>query len=66
MGDLKGALAVHFNLPLHSFPSKSLSKVGLPLPVSLFFRNRGGLVNGISVGHFEASSHLRHTKTSSI
>ena len=47
MGDLKGALAVRFNfsLPSFSFPSTQLSKLGLPLPVSLFLWNRGGLVN---------------------
>ena len=28
-----------------AFPSTQLSKVGLPLPVSLFLWNRGGLVN---------------------
>ena len=44
MGDLQGALAVHFNFPLLSF--SQLSKLGLPLPVSLFLWNRGGLVNG--------------------
>ena len=45
MGDLNGAPSVHFNLPLLSFSSKQLSKRGLPLPVSLFLRNGGGLVN---------------------
>ena len=29
------------------FPSTQLSKLGLPLPVSLFLRNRGGLVNAV-------------------
>ena len=46
MGELKGAPAVHFNFPLLIFTSTQLSKLGLPLPVSLFLRNRGGLVNG--------------------
>ena len=44
MGDLKGALAAHFNfhLPIHrAFPLT----LGLLLPMSLFLRNRGGLVN---------------------
>ena len=45
MGDLKGATAVHFNFPLLSFSLYITFKSGLPLPVSLFLRNRGGLVN---------------------
>ena len=45
MGDFKGASAVHFNFPLLSFYLCTTFKLGLPLPVSLFFRNRGGLVN---------------------
>ena len=45
MGDLKGALAVRFNFPLQSFSSTLFSKVGLPLPDSLFLRNRGDLEN---------------------
>ena len=44
MGNLEGAPAVCFNLPLLSFYLYKTSKVGLPLPVSLFLRNRGGLV----------------------
>ena len=46
MGDLKEAPAVHFNFPLQSFSLYITFKRGLPLPVSLFLRNRGGLVNG--------------------
>ena len=45
MGDSKGAPGAHFNFPLQSFLLYLLSKVGLPLPVSLFLQNRGGLVN---------------------
>ena len=45
MGDLKEAPAVHFNFPLLSFSLYITFKSGLPLPVSLFLRNRGGLVN---------------------
>ena len=46
MGDLKGAPAVHFNFPLLlNFSLYTTFKLGLPLPVSLFLRNRGGLVN---------------------
>ena len=44
MGDLEGAPAVHFNLPLLSFYLYTTFKLGLPLPVSPFLRNRGGLV----------------------
>ena len=44
MGDLKEAPAVHFNFPLLSFSLYITFKSGLPLPVSLFLRNRGGLV----------------------
>ena len=44
MGDLKGAPAVHINFPLLSFYLCITSKLGLPLPVSLFLRNKGGLV----------------------
>ena len=44
MGDLEGPPAVYFNLPLLSFTSTQLSKVRLPLPVSLFLQNRGCLV----------------------
>ena len=43
---LKRALAVHLNLPLLSFNSTQLSKLGLPLLVSLFLWNIGDLVNG--------------------
>ena len=32
-----------------AFPSTLLSNVGLPLPVSLFLRNRGGLVNDFTL-----------------
>ena len=54
MGDLKGALAVHFDFPLdRGFSSTLLSKVGLPLPVSLFLRNRRGLVNGWGPNFFK-------------
>ena len=49
MGDLKEAPAVHFNFPLLSFSLYITFKSGLPLPVSLFLRNRGGLVNGNSI-----------------
>ena len=45
MGDLEEAPAVHFNFPLLSFSLYIAFKSGLPLPVSLFLRNRGGLVN---------------------
>jgi hypothetical protein len=38
MGDLKGAPAVHFNFPLHSFSLYLTFKSGIG--------NRGGLVNG--------------------
>ena len=44
MGDLKEAPAVHFNFPLLSFSLHIAFKSGLPLPVSLFLWNRGGLV----------------------
>ena len=46
MGDLEGAPPEHFNFPLLSFSLYITFKSGLPLPVSLFLRNRGGLVNG--------------------
>ena len=45
MGDLKGAPAVHFNSPLQSFSLCITFKSGMALPVSLFLRNRGGLVS---------------------
>ena len=48
MGDLKEAPAVHFNFPLLSFSLYITFKSGLPLPVSLFLRNRGGLVIGLN------------------
>ena len=44
MGDLKEAPDVHFNFPLLSFSLYITFKSGLPLPVSLFLWNRGGLV----------------------
>ena len=47
MGDLEGAPSVHFNFPLLSFSLYITFKSGLPLPVSLFLWNRGGLVNEI-------------------
>ena len=47
MGDLKGAPTVHFNFPISSFSLYTTFKLGLPLPVSLFLWNKGGLVNGI-------------------
>ena len=46
MGDLEGAPAVHFNFPLLSFYLSTSFKTGTPLAVSLFLRNRGGLVIG--------------------
>ena len=58
MGDLKGAPAVHFNFPLQSFSSEQLSKVGLPLPVSLFRQNRGGLVNDRKGSPFLAQGQM--------
>ena len=42
---LKGAPAVHFNLPLLSYYLYTTFKSGLPLHVSLFLWNRGGLMN---------------------
>ena len=52
MGDLKGAPAVHFNLTLQSFSLYiNFKKMGLPLPVSLFLWNRGGLVNEAKGGY---------------
>ena len=46
IGDFEEASAVHFNFPLLSFSLYIAFKSGLPLPVSLFLWNRGGLVNG--------------------
>ena len=46
MGDLEGPPAVHFNLPLLTFYLYTTFKLGVPLPVSLFHRDRGGLVIG--------------------
>ena len=45
MGDLEGAPAVHFNFPLLRFSLNTTFKSRLPLHVSLFLWNRGGLVN---------------------
>ena len=42
--DLEEAPAVHFNFPLLSFFLYIAFKSGFLLPVSLFLRNRGGLV----------------------
>ena len=44
-GDFEGTPTVHMNFPLLSFSLYITFKSGLPLPVSLFLRNRGGLVN---------------------
>ena len=41
-----------------AFPSTQLSKVGLPLPVSLFLRNRGGLVNGVRPSSVKNGSNI--------
>ena len=49
MEDVEGALAVHLNLPLLRFYLYTIFEVGLPLSVSLFLRNRGGLVVGSRV-----------------
>ena len=46
MGDLEGAPAAHTNFPLLSFYLCTTFKTGIALPVSLFLRNRGGLVIG--------------------
>ena len=54
MGDLEGAPAVHFNFPLLSFSLYITFKSGLPLPVSLFLWNRGGLVNALDVHLFHS------------
>ena len=47
-----------------AFPPTLLSKVGLPLPVSLFLQNRGGLVNGhqwLATNHTpQSTSHQSH------
>ena len=59
MGDLEGAPAVHFNFPLLSFSLYIAFKRGLPLLVSLFLRNRGGLVNAYKLHHwFKSNGHF--------
>ena len=58
MGDLKGALAVHFNFPLQSFSLYITFKQRLPLPVTLFIQNRGGLV----IGATAQACHQKHNK----
>ena len=58
MGDYKKAPAVHFNFPLLSFSLYITFKSGLPLPVSLFLRNRGGLVNEGSSSGFPSGFAL--------
>ena len=44
-GDFEGTPTVHMNFPLLSFSLYITFKLGLPLQVRLFPRNRGGLVN---------------------
>ena len=59
MGDLKGAPAVHCNFPLLSFSRYTTLKLGLPLHVSLFLWNRGGLVNGYTWKRFNITLRFR-------
>ena len=44
MGDLEGAPTVHINFPLLSFYLWTTFETGIATPVSLFLRNKGGLV----------------------
>ena len=48
---LKGALAVPYNCPLQTFYLYITLKMGMPLPVSLFIRNRGDFLMCPTASH---------------